>query len=114
MSVLDRVLSELDESYIIENITKKHDEARIQYHLRSNTVSDDTEFDDVIADYYNHQFSMCAKRIPTAGSLPTERAAGVRSFMEPAGRPYTWRGCWRRRWRSDSRFLILDSRFALI
>jgi len=31
MSVLDRVLSELDESYIIENITKKHDEARIQY-----------------------------------------------------------------------------------
>ena len=72
MSVLDRVLSELDESYIIENITKKHDEARIQYHLRSNTVSDDTEFDDVIADYYNHQFSQCF----SSGELSRSEAAG--------------------------------------
>ncbi len=72
MSVLERVLSELDESYIIENITKKHDEARIQYHLRSNTVSDDTEFDDVIADYYNHQFSRCF----SSGELSRSEAAG--------------------------------------
>ncbi len=35
MSVLDRVLSELDESYIIEKITKKHDEARQKHILKT-------------------------------------------------------------------------------
>ena len=39
MSVLNRVLHELDESYLVDHITRQHDEARIAYHLRSNTVT---------------------------------------------------------------------------
>jgi hypothetical protein len=73
MSVLDKILRELDESYIVEHITKKHDEARIQYHLRSNTVSGDTEFDTLIADYYNHHFKRC---IASGGALSRAEAGG--------------------------------------
>ena len=72
MSVLDRVLDELDESYIVDHVTEGHDQARIQYHLSSNTVLDDTEFDDVIADYYNHHFSRCF----SSGGLSRAEAAG--------------------------------------
>jgi len=73
MSVLEKILQELDEAYIVQQITKKHDEARMQYRLNSITVSDDTEFDDVIADYYNYHFGKC---ISPGASLSRAEAAG--------------------------------------
>ena len=72
MSILNKILHELDETYIVEHVTKQHDEARIQYPLKSITVSNDTEFDDVIADYYNHHFTKCI----SSGGLARAEAAG--------------------------------------
>ena len=72
MSILNKILHELDETYIVEHVTKQHDEARIQYTLKGITVSDDTEFDDVIADYYNHHFTKCI----SSGGLTRAEAAG--------------------------------------
>lgn len=73
MSVLERILEELDETYLVANITKKHDEARIQYRLDSITVPDDITFDNVIADYYNYHFTKC---ISSGGELSRAEAAG--------------------------------------
>lgn len=73
MSVLDNILHELDESYIVDNISKKHDEARVQYPLKSITVPDDTAFDNLIADYYNYHFTNC---ISSGGELSRAEAAG--------------------------------------
>ena len=74
MSVLDRILEELDEIYIVEHITKKHDEARMQYTMNKNTVSDDTEFDDVISEYYNHHYTKC---VSGGGALSRTDAASM-------------------------------------
>jgi len=74
MSVLDNILEELDEIYIVEHITKKHDEARMQYTMNKNTVSDDTEFDDVIFEYYNHHYTKC---VAGGGSLSRADAASM-------------------------------------
>jgi len=73
MSVLNRVLHELDESYLVDHITRQHDEARIAYHLRSNTVHSDAEFDSSIADYYNYHFGRCLSH---GGTLSRAEAAG--------------------------------------
>ena len=73
MSTLDNILRELDETYLVKHITKKHDEARIQYPLKSITVGDDTEFDDTIADYYNYHFTKC---ISSGGKLSRAESAG--------------------------------------
>lgn len=73
MSVLDNILHELDESYIVDHIAKKHDEARVQYSLASITVPDDIAFDNLIADYYNYHFTKC---ISSGGELSRADAAG--------------------------------------
>lgn len=73
MSVLDRINYELDESYLVEHVTKKHDEARNQYRLKSIEVPDDTAFDNQIADYYNYHFTKC---ISSGGEFPRSEAAG--------------------------------------
>jgi hypothetical protein len=73
MSVLDNILKNLDEMYILTHVTMKHDDARISYKMSKNTVSDDEEFDDVSAEYYNHQFSKC---ISKGGPLPRFDALG--------------------------------------
>ena len=73
MSTLDNILRELDETYLVKHITKIHDEARIQYPLKSITVGDDTEFDDTIADYYNYHFTKC---ISSGGKLTRAESAG--------------------------------------
>jgi hypothetical protein len=79
MNILDTILAELDEWHILEHITKKHDEARLQYHTRSNTVSTDAEFDDVIADYYNHHFARC---ISSSGLSRAEAAGRAKEIIE--------------------------------
>lgn len=73
MSILNQILRELDEAYLVEHVTKLHDEARIQYPLKSITVSGDTEFDDAIANYYNHHFTRC---VSGGGKLSRAEAAG--------------------------------------
>jgi len=73
MSVLDSMLQELDELYLAQNVTRPHDEARMQYRLESITVANDVEFDDLIADYYNHHFTRC---FSGGGSLSRAEAAG--------------------------------------
>lgn len=73
MSVLDRILHELDETYIVNHITIKHDEARNQFRLTGMTCADDIEFDDVIANYYNHHFTLC---VAPGGTLSRADAAG--------------------------------------
>ncbi|MBK8945376.1 MAG: hypothetical protein IPM32_08915 [Ignavibacteriae bacterium] len=73
MSILKNILEELDETYILEHVTKKHDEARIQYRISSITVPNDITFDNLIADYYNYHFTKC---ISNGGSLPRAESAG--------------------------------------
>lgn len=73
MGVLERILEELDETYLVEHVTKKHDEARIQYPLRSITVDNDIEFDNLIADYYNFHFTKC---VSNGGALSRAESAG--------------------------------------
>jgi len=74
MGVLEKILSELDEPYVIEHVTGQHDDARASFHLSSNTVSDDAGFDELIAKYYNYQFTKCVSR---GGELSRAYAGGV-------------------------------------
>ncbi len=83
MSVLSRILQELDELFVLEHVTKKHDEARLRYPLRSNTVASDIEFDDLIAHYYNHHFSQC---ISSSGLSRAEAAGRAKQIIESAYR----------------------------
>lgn len=73
MGVLDSMLQELDELYLAQNVTRPHDEARMQYRLESITVGSDVEFDDLIAHYYNHHFTRC---FSGGGNLSRAEAAG--------------------------------------
>ena len=53
------LLAELDERTIARKIGIPHDEARMQYSLRSNTVGSYEEFSRIIADYYSYHFTTC-------------------------------------------------------
>jgi hypothetical protein len=73
MGVLNQILHELDESFVIANVTGRHDDARVSYQLRGNTVSSDAEFDEVITDYYNYHYTRC---VSGGGSLTRAEAGG--------------------------------------
>ena len=73
MSILENILNELDEKYLLDHVTKKHDEARIQFRITSITVQDDIAFDSLISDYYNYHFTKC---ISNGGTLPRAESAG--------------------------------------
>jgi len=66
-------LSALDERTIAQKVGIPHDEARMRYPLRSNTVSSFDEFSDRLGDYYNHHFTTCVSR---GGNLSRAEAAG--------------------------------------
>lgn len=87
MAVLDHILAELDEMYIVNNVTKQHDEARNMYPIRVMTVSDDIEFDNMIADYYNFHFGKC---ISHGANLSRSEAAG--RAKEIIAKEYSSRG----------------------
>ena len=59
MGLLEDTLRELDEPYIAQNVTLAHDKARMKYRLERITVESDSEFDDLIADYYSYHFGQC-------------------------------------------------------
>lgn len=73
MPAVDQLLAALDERQIAQYVGLRHDEARMRYPLRHNTVTHFDEFSDLIADYYNHHFTSC---ISQGGSLPQMEAAG--------------------------------------
>ena len=75
MAAIDNLLAALDERRLAQQVGLKHDEARVSYQLQSNTVAEFDAFTDIIADYYNHQFTRC---VSGGGALPV-RALMTRS-----------------------------------
>ena len=73
MGSLDNLLEAMDEMTIAKNIGIPHDEARMHYSLKKNTVDSFEEFTDVIADYYNYHISKIVLR---GGHLSSTEAAG--------------------------------------
>jgi len=71
MGSLTSILEQLDERYIAKSIGIPHDEARMNYYLSSNTVSDIDEFRQIIGDYYDYHFTKC---ISHGGSLSNVEA----------------------------------------
>jgi hypothetical protein len=58
MATIDNLLTALDERTIAQRVGI-HDEARLRYPLRSNTVDSFDQFRAIIADYYNYHFTAC-------------------------------------------------------
>jgi len=56
MTDVENLFRELEEAVIARRVGTKHDEARMQYPLTSNTVSSFDEFISRAADYYNYHF----------------------------------------------------------
>jgi hypothetical protein len=73
MSAIGDVLQALDERTIAQKVGIPHDEARMRYPLRSNTVADFDEFSTVIGDYYNHHSRQCISR---GGTMSSSEAQG--------------------------------------
>jgi len=87
MSSIKNLLEELDERTIAQRIGIPHDEARMRYSLRSNTVGNFDEFTRQIADYYTAHFTAC---ITHGGSLSASEAASrAKELLE---REYRRRG----------------------
>lgn len=72
MAAIDSLLAALDERVMAQRIGLRHDEARMRYPLRSNTVGTFDAFSGVITDYYNHHF----RCVSNGGSLSRADAAG--------------------------------------
>jgi hypothetical protein len=73
MTTINSLLSDLDERKIARRIGIAHDEARLNYHLSSNTVSDFDRFRDIITHYYNYHYTTC---VCNGGRLPLSEAYG--------------------------------------
>lgn len=67
------LLQALEERTIARRIAIPHDEARMRYPLRSNTVGSFSEFSDIIGDYYNYHFTSC---VSSGGTLSRSEATG--------------------------------------
>lgn len=84
MAALDNLLAALNERQLAQAVGLGHDEARMSYPLYHNTIADFEEFTDIIADYYNHQFTRC---VSGGGALPRSEAAGrAKEILEQAYR----------------------------
>jgi hypothetical protein len=73
VSSIHSLLSALDEREMARRVGIPHDEVRMRYALRSNTVSSFEEFSRVLGDYYNYHFTSCVAR---GGSLSWDEAVG--------------------------------------
>ena len=67
MATINILLSALDEIEIARQVAVDHDEARMQYHLSSNTVADFSQFSDLITNYYNYHHAKCISHGGTFG-----------------------------------------------
>lgn len=73
MATINSLLSALDERVIARQVGIGHDEARMRYQPKSNTLGSFDEFSNVIADYYAHHYGSCVSR---GGRLSHAEAAG--------------------------------------
>lgn len=73
MGSINSLFADLDEKNIARKIGIPHDEARMRYPLKSNTIGSFDEFNWIIADYYTAHFTACVSQ---GGSLSTSEAAG--------------------------------------
>jgi len=73
MGVLENIIKELSKDYVTEHIERPNNEARIGFHLSSNTVPDDASFENLIGNYYNHHFTKC---VSNGGELTRAEATG--------------------------------------
>ncbi len=74
MGSLESILRQLDEREIAKRIGIPHDEARMAYSLKKNTVTNFDEFVEIISDYYRYHFTHC---IAKGGSLSASDAEGA-------------------------------------
>jgi len=72
MSSINSLLNALSERTIAQRVGIPHDEARMQYALRSNTVSSWDEFCEAITDYYQYHYCRC---VAHGGRLSRDEAA---------------------------------------
>lgn len=72
MTSVNRLISELDESKIAKEIAIKHDESRMKYSLKKNTVKNFDEFSFEIGKFTAYQVSKC---ISCGGSLSPDQAS---------------------------------------
>ena len=80
MATINVLLPALDEREIARRVAVPHDEARMQYHLSSNTVADYDQFSDIITDYYNYHYTRC---ISHGGTFGRDDAYGkVKELLE--------------------------------
>lgn len=80
MAAIDNLLKALDEREMAQRVGLKHDEARMNYQLQSNTAADFETFTGIIADYYNHHFTKC---VSSGGALsPSEAAGRAKEILE--------------------------------
>jgi len=77
MAAVDNMLRALDEREVAQQVGLAHDEARIRYDLKRNTVSGFDEFSDIIGDYYNHHHSTVTNGAPFPRSEATARAKEI-------------------------------------
>lgn len=84
MSLIHNLLEALDERVIARTIGVPHDEARMAYALRSNTVANFDAFEDAIAGYFNYAFT---RSVSHGGSFSRTEAAGrAKEIIERAYR----------------------------
>jgi len=80
MGTINSLLSALDERVIAQRVAIKHDEARMQFHLPSNTVANYDEFSDMTANYYNYHYTKC---VTNGGSFSGgESRSAARALLE--------------------------------
>lgn len=85
MTAINNLIEELDEGVIARRVGMLHDNARVQYQLRSNTVTDYNSFIDVVTDYYNYHF----QQVHRCGALSRADAEGkATAYINQAYRQY--------------------------
>jgi hypothetical protein len=73
MNTLDKILHALSESTIALEVSTPHDEARMRFMVKSNTVGSFEEYAKILGEYYNYHFTTCVSR---GGQLSQAEAAG--------------------------------------
>ena len=80
MSKIASILQALDERTIARRVALAHDEARMQYPLRSNTVPTIEAYFDLIASYYKYHYSLCVAR---GGAIsPADARSFAKAILE--------------------------------
>jgi hypothetical protein len=84
MATINSLLAHLDERTIAQQVGIRHDEARIQYHIPSNTITNFDQFRDIITDYCIYHHARC---ISNGGALAHRDAYGkAKELLENAYR----------------------------